>query len=88
MEVIGDKKSIQISSGISPLFFHIILYLIQALVTTYDEILQALVVEGDVLLLEPFLDPTSPTVQARLGPFGLSQVWQTEKTSMRLAISI
>jgi hypothetical protein len=49
---------------------------------------QALAVEGDVLLLKPFLDPTPHTIQPQLGSLGLSRVWQTEKTSPRLAISI
>jgi hypothetical protein len=57
MEVIGDKKSKRIPLDISPLFFHIVSELVQALVITYSEIFQALAVEGDVLLLKPFLGP-------------------------------
>jgi hypothetical protein len=49
--------------GISPLFFHIISKLVQAFVVKYDEVFQALVVEGDILLLKPFLDPIQLTVQ-------------------------
>jgi hypothetical protein len=62
MEVSGHKKSIWMSSNISPLFFHIVSKLVQAPVITYDGIFQALVVQGDVLLLKPFLDPTPPTI--------------------------
>jgi hypothetical protein len=72
MEVSGHKKSAWISWDISPLFFHILSKLLQALVIIYDEIFQALVVEGDVLLSKPFQDPTT---QSRLGPLGLSRVW-------------
>jgi hypothetical protein len=63
MEVYGDKKSIHISLNVSPIFFHIVSKLFQALFLTYDDIFQALSVEGDVLLPKPFLDPTSPTTQ-------------------------
>jgi hypothetical protein len=59
----GGKKSTWISLDISLLFFHIVSKIIQALVITYNEIFQAMMVEGDVLLLKPFLDPTLPTVQ-------------------------
>jgi hypothetical protein len=45
----------------------------------YDEIFHVLAVERDMLLLKPFPDLTPPTVQTRLGPRGLSRVWQTEK---------
>jgi hypothetical protein len=71
---------------ISPLFFHIVSKLVQALVTTY-EIFEALAIEGDILLPKPFLDPTPPAVQPTLSPLGLPSVWQTEKTSPRQAIS-
>jgi hypothetical protein len=56
MEVSGYKKSTQICLGIRPLFFHIFSKIVQALVITYYEIFQALAVEGDVLLLKPFLE--------------------------------
>jgi hypothetical protein len=56
MEVNGDKESTKTPSDISPLFFHIVLKLVQALVITYDEIFQALVAEEDVQLPKPFLD--------------------------------
>jgi hypothetical protein len=56
MEASGGKKSILIRSCISPLFFHIVPNLVQALVITYEEIFQALAVQGDVLLPKPFLD--------------------------------
>jgi hypothetical protein len=41
---------------ISSLFFHIVPILVQALVIMCDEIFQTMAVEGDVLLLKPFLD--------------------------------
>jgi hypothetical protein len=63
MEVNGDKKSTQISLDISPLFFHIFSTLDQALAITHDEVFHALAVEGDILLLKPFLDPIPPTIQ-------------------------
>jgi hypothetical protein len=55
VEVSGEKKSIQISLDISPLFFHITSKLVQALVITHDEIFPALAAR-DVLLPKPFLD--------------------------------
>jgi hypothetical protein len=55
MGVIGDKKSIRISLDMSPLFFFTVFKVILALVVTYDEIFQALSVEGNFLLLKPFL---------------------------------
>jgi hypothetical protein len=65
MEVNGDKISIRISLDISPLFFHIIPKLVQALIIKHDDTLQALAVEGDILLPKPFLDlghsHTAPT---------------------------
>jgi hypothetical protein len=64
------KKSTWIPLDNSPLFFHTVSKLVQAFVITYDEIFQALAVEGDVLLPKPFLDNTPPTVQPRLGPLG------------------
>jgi hypothetical protein len=85
MQVTGDKKSTKISLDIHPLFFHIFSKLFQALIITYDEIFQAQAVEGDVLLLKPFLYSTPPTVQPQLGPLGLTRVWQSEKTSLRPA---
>jgi hypothetical protein len=88
MEVNGDKKSRWISLNISPLFFHTVSKLVQALVITHEEIFQALAVEGDILLLKPFLDPTPPTIQQRLSLLGLSHVLPTEKTSQRPATSI
>jgi hypothetical protein len=42
---------------ISPVFFHIVSKLVQALVITHSEIFQALAVEVDVLLPKPFLNP-------------------------------
>jgi hypothetical protein len=74
MLVSGDKKSKQISLDICPVFFRVVSELVQALVMTYNETLQALVVEGDVLLLKPFLDPAPPPVKPQLGPLGLSCV--------------
>jgi hypothetical protein len=60
MEVDGDKKSIRTWLDISPLSFHIVSKLVQALVITYDNIFQALAVEADVLLQKSFMDLTSP----------------------------
>jgi hypothetical protein len=71
MEVSGDKKSVHISLHISPLFFQIISKLVRALFIIYDEIFQAVAVEGDVLLPKPFLDPI---LQPLLCPHGLSRV--------------
>jgi hypothetical protein len=56
MEGNGDKKSTHICLDISSLFFHTVPILFQALVIMYDEIFQALAVEGYVLLPKPFLD--------------------------------
>jgi hypothetical protein len=56
MEVSGGKNIIPVSLDISPLLFHIVSKLVQALVITYDEIFQALAVKRDVLLLKLFLD--------------------------------
>jgi hypothetical protein len=81
MEVRRDKKSIWTSLDTSPLFFHIVSKLFQALFTTYDEIFQALAV-GDILLLKSFLDPIPPNVQPQLGPLGLPRVRQTEKENI------
>jgi hypothetical protein len=63
MEVSRGKQSARISLDISPLFFYTISKLVQPLVIKYDEIFQALAVDGDVLLPKPFLGPTPPTVQ-------------------------
>jgi hypothetical protein len=68
MEVSGDKKSRRTSLDMILLFFCIVSKPVQALVITYDEIFQALAVEGDVLLPKPFLDSISPAVDPRLGP--------------------
>jgi hypothetical protein len=61
--------------------------LVQIPVVTYDVILQALAVKGNILLPKPFLDSALLTVQPRFDPLGLSRVWQTEKASPRHAIS-
>jgi hypothetical protein len=55
MEVNGEKKSKWMSLDISPLFFHIIPKLFQAHAIMYNDIFQALVVEGDILLPKKFL---------------------------------
>jgi hypothetical protein len=68
MEASGEKKSIWISSDISPLFFHIVSKLVQAPVITYDETFQVLLVEGDFLLLKPFLTPPHPPYSPDLAP--------------------
>jgi hypothetical protein len=62
--------------------------LFQLFFITYDEIFEALSVEGDVLRSKPFLQPTPPTVQPLLSPLGLSHVRQSEKTSPWPAISV
>jgi hypothetical protein len=73
---------------ISPLFFYILSTLVQTPIIIYDEILQNLAVEGDITLLKPFMDPTPPTVQPRIGTLGHTRVWQNEKkTSPRPANS-
>jgi hypothetical protein len=56
MEESGDKKSPWICLDISPIFFHGVPEIVQAIVITYVEIFKALAVEGDFLLLKPFLD--------------------------------
>jgi hypothetical protein len=88
MEVNGDMKSIQIRLYISPVFFRTVSKIVQALVKTYHEIFQLLMLEGDVLLPKPFIDPTPSTVQPRLGPLSFSRVGQTAKTSPMPVISI
>jgi hypothetical protein len=60
-------------------FFLIVFKLVQAFVISYDQIFQALAVEGDILLLQSFLDPTPPTIEPQLGPVLFSHVCQTEK---------
>jgi hypothetical protein len=62
VEVNLDKKRTRISLDISPVVFHIVSKVVQALVITYNESFQALAVEGYALLAKPFLDPTPPTV--------------------------
>jgi hypothetical protein len=56
MEVSEDKKCIRICLDVSPLFLHIFPSLVQALVVTYDETVQSLAADGDVLLPQPFPD--------------------------------
>jgi hypothetical protein len=60
----------------SPLFLHIVSKLVQALVT-YDEIFQALAVEGD-LLQKPFLDLSFDCV-VRLKLLALEMFFQFSK---------
>jgi hypothetical protein len=60
MEVNRGKKSKLISLDISPLFFHTVPNIVQALVMAYDDISQAVAVQGDVLLLKPFVDTPLP----------------------------
>jgi hypothetical protein len=62
MEVSGNKKSTWICLDIRPLFFHTVPKLVQAFVTMYSEIFQALATEEDVLLLKPLLEPDSDSV--------------------------
>jgi hypothetical protein len=70
----GDKKSTWVSLNSSPLLFRIVSNLIQALVITYDQIFQALAVEGDVLLPKPFLDLGLLTASSHVIP-GLGDVF-------------
>jgi hypothetical protein len=63
----------------SPLFFHIVSKFIHIPAIIYDEIFQALAVEGDVPLLTPIPGPFPPTAQPRLSSLALSRVWETEK---------
>jgi hypothetical protein len=51
-----DKKSTRISLDISPLFFHVVPKLVQALVTTYDDFTSSGRRRNDVLLPKPLLD--------------------------------
>jgi hypothetical protein len=54
MEVNGDKKSMRISLDTSPLFHH-----------TVSKLVQALAVEGDVLLPKQFLNPSHRAATTR-----------------------
>jgi hypothetical protein len=60
---------------ISPLFFHTVPNLVQALYITYHEIFQALAEEADVWI--SVLTASSDG----LGLLGLPRVWQTENVS-------
>jgi hypothetical protein len=60
MEVREDKKSAWISLDISPLFFHIVAKLVQALVITYDEIFQSTVQKGTSCSQSHFWTPPHP----------------------------
>jgi hypothetical protein len=64
---------------ISPLFFHVVSKFVQALVIIYDEVFQALAVEGDVLFPKPFLDPKPTHLTAPTRPPWTSCVRQTGK---------
>jgi hypothetical protein len=55
MEVSGGRKSKRVCLDITLLLFNTVPKLVQALVIMYDEIFQAVAVEGDVLLPNPFL---------------------------------
>jgi hypothetical protein len=50
------RKTIRIFSRTSALFFHVVSKPVHTLVIKYDEIFQALAVEGDILLPWQFLD--------------------------------
>jgi hypothetical protein len=63
--VVSAEKKLMDVLDISPLFFDIVFELVQAFVMTYNEIFQALAVEGDVLLLMTFLDPTHHTAPSQ-----------------------
>jgi hypothetical protein len=56
MELSVDKESTQVCLDISPLLLHTVPQLVQVPVIIHDETLQALAVEGDVLIPKPFLD--------------------------------
>jgi hypothetical protein len=49
MEVGEDKKNTQTPLDIRPLYFHIVSKFVQAPVIIYNEVFQALALEGDVL---------------------------------------
>jgi hypothetical protein len=55
MVISGEKKNTRISLDNNPLFFHIVIILLQIIFVTNGEIFQARAVEGDVLLRKPFL---------------------------------
>jgi hypothetical protein len=75
MVVSGNKKSTRKCLAICPLFFQTVRKLVQALVITYDEIYQALVIEGDVLLSKPFPElGFDGVVKCDLAPLGLLHV--------------
>jgi hypothetical protein len=70
MTVSGDKKSTRICLDISSLFFH----------TVPNDILQALAVERDILLLKPFLILSFDGVIRRKSlASDFLNVWQTEE---------
>jgi hypothetical protein len=50
------KKALDMLGHYSSLFFHTVPRTVQALVITYDEIFQALAIEGNFLHQKPFLD--------------------------------
>jgi hypothetical protein len=57
VEVSWDKEITQISLDNSALFFHTVSKPVQIVVIKYDDIFQALSVQGDVQLQKPFLNP-------------------------------
>jgi hypothetical protein len=81
MEVSGDKKSKRICLDVSPLFFLIVSKLVQALVVRYYEIFQALVAEGHVRLLKPFLDSTPTPYSPDSAPLDFHVFGKLKKTS-------
>jgi hypothetical protein len=79
MEVSRNKKSAGISLDMTPLFFHIVSEFVQALIITYDEIFQALVAEGDVLLPEPFWTSPHPPYSPDSAPLDFNVFDKLEK---------
>jgi hypothetical protein len=70
------------------LFFHTVSKLVQATVIFYDEIFQAVMLEGYVLLPEPFLTPPPPYIPD-LAPLDIHVFGKLKKkTSPKPAISI
>jgi hypothetical protein len=66
------------------MFSHKVPKLVQALVKTYDEIFQALAVEGDILLPNPFLDLAFDGVVRCKSPTSeIFSVYQARKTARR-----
>jgi hypothetical protein len=86
MEVSGGKTSTRISLDISPLLFHTVSKLVQALVITYVYVFQDLAVEGDVLLPKPFLN-VGFNVIVRWKPLASKMFLQRTNVTVQGAVS-